>query len=225
MKRLLAYLSVITVLLALAATAFAFRSYQNKMAVASEAFSALDFDKTSLTYDEIEGDLGKWRLSRILLSRQIADVRDRRDEVRYWQKDYDHLIIKVRDAEDSEDMELSQRIKFVATNALYRSIVAETDRKTLVTELTGIADRYKNIVDNNPENFDAAFNYEYLLRMIEKASNSKQKLPLESNGQVIHGLEGGTLEAEGADKIKIFVPKGDEPDDSAGTGDAQRKKG
>src|SRR3989344_5645008 len=222
MKRLLAYLSVITVLLALAATAFTFQSYQNKMAVASEAFSALDFDKAGLTYEEVERDFGEWRLSRILLARQISDVRDKRDEVRYWQKDYDFLIRNARDAEDSEDKELSQRIEFIATNALYRSIVAETDRKTLVTELTGIADRYKNIVDNDPDNFDAAFNYEYLLRVIKKVINSRQKLPLESAGQAIHGLQGGTLEAEGADKIKIFVPKGDEdePDDGAGTGDA-----
>lgn len=226
MRYYLLRLFVVIVLIIFATASFRIRSYQDSMAEAAESFSVLDFKGAGEIYGKIAEDLGKWRLAEFVLSRWVVDIDDRRNEVRYWQKDYGHLGEVLYEAERGGDSVLSKRTEFVAVDALYRNIGPEADKETVVKELVGIADRYKKIVDDDSDNFDAAFNYEYLTRLIEDLRKGRRELPLDfSGGEAVHGAQGEPIDLEGAGEIKIFVPKGEDNEDDYSPGDAPRKKG
>ncbi len=227
MKRVFTHAAVAALLLVLSGAVSLVRTHQNKMADAVDAFSSLNFDKTVEIYDEVLEDFERWRIPKPLVRNFAASIQVKQDEARYWRKDYDYLVLTLRKVE-LEKTEVDSRSEFIGTNALYRVAVKETDRRKLVSELTALADRYKKVVDNDPDNLDAAFNYEYLLRLAEEVSSGRRKSLPDSGEEILHGLEGGVIGLKDADKLKIFIPQGDEGRDEkpdAGIGDSPKNKG
>lgn len=137
--------------------------------------------------------------------------------VRYWQGDY-------AAAADSEAPEL----KLLATNADYRSMrAAGGTYQAVVGRLDNLAKRYADVLRSDPGNEDAAYNYEFILRLRQAAMMAKQPIPPRDPGDTgitMHGAPGIVPPESDGKKFKMIVPMmPDERQEAEEAGRAGRK--
>jgi hypothetical protein len=126
-----------------------------------------------------------------------ADVE--RASASYWGGDLEALS-------KSED----QSLKLLATNAEYRAL-RETGGpwQAVVGRLDSIAKRYADILRTDPANEDAAYNYEFIVRLRGSIVGAKQPLPggdYAFSGITPHGIAGAPPDESDAKKFKMIVP-------------------
>jgi hypothetical protein len=161
--------------------------------------------------------------------RVIADVTGMADDaastkrtVAYWLGDLEQFL------ERNDDPAL----KMLAADASYRALRAQGGTwQSVTTRLDAIAKRYADIVREQPDNDDAAYNYEFVVRLRAAVATAKQAiapLNLDNTGLTIHGHRGGPPEGSDAKKFKMIVPM--RPDErmeaeQAGRGAQKIRKG
>ena len=137
----------------------------------------------------------------------------------YWQGKYEAV------AEDPD-------AKLLAANASYRAM-----RKTggswqaVVGRMDTLVKQYAEILRDDPNNMEASFNYEYIVRLRQVIAARKQPVaPVDATdaGLTIHGFEGAPPEEADMKKFKMIVPM--RPDErleaeKAGKGTTKVKKG
>ena len=137
----------------------------------------------------------------------------------YWNGDYDK-------ATENPDA------KLLAANAAFRKAREQGGSwQAVVGRLDSVVKQYAEILRDNPNNTEAAFNYEYVVRL--RAVLAQRKLPVPPfdnrvNGLTIHGMEGAPPEEAEMKKFKMIVPM--RPDErleaeKAGKGTTKVRKG
>jgi len=135
-------------------------------------------------------------------------------------------------------------VLLLAANAAFRTSQAEPDRLTMLRQLDGVVKSYADVLRNNPGNVDAAYNYEYAVRVRDTLAKAKQAAvkaakaapkPAATNeagdlpsGLTLHGREGGPPPATDMAQFKIVIPKrGEERKDNpeAGKGGVKVRRG
>ena len=103
------------------------------------------------------------------------DIRAKHATLHYWQKDYAAAIPQQTDpigsvAQDNTELQL------VIANAVYRTAQSRMkDKESTIAGLDqGIA-AYVAVLKNAPRNEDAAFNFEYLVRLRDEVDKGKRK--------------------------------------------------
>jgi hypothetical protein len=139
----------------------------------------------------------------------------------YWQGDYDQFL-------QADDREL----KMLAADASYRAMRTQGGTwQSVTTKLDAIAKRYADVLRDHPENEDAAYNYEFVLRLRTAVAAARREiapLDLDSTGLTVHGHAGGPPEGTDTKKFKMIVPM--RPDErmeaeQAGRGAQKIRKG
>jgi hypothetical protein len=152
-------------------------------------------------------------------ARTVTDARSLTTAADYWQGKYD----AVKDHPDA---------KLVAANASYRAM-----RKTggswqaVVGRMDTLVKDYAEILREDPANTEAAFNYEYTVRLRQIIAARKQPVQpadFSTTGVTIHGFPGAPPEEADMKKFKMIVPM--RPDErleaeKAGKGTTKVKKG
>ena len=137
----------------------------------------------------------------------------------YWRGDYDKAI-------DNPDA------KLLAANAAYRKLrLAGGSWQAVVGRMDSVVKHYAEILRENPADTEAAFNYEYVVRLRAVIAARKQPVaPADANNAnlSIHGLAGAPPEQSDMKKFKMIVPM--RPDErleaeKAGKGTTKVKKG
>jgi hypothetical protein len=144
-----------------------------------------------------------------------VDLSDQGPNARYWLGDYEALS-------QSEDPAL----KLLAANAEYRALRASGGPyQVAVGRLDTIAKRYADVLRLQPGNEDAAFNYEFVVRLRSALVLAKKPLPAVGDlGITMHGLPGAPPEESEAKKFKMIVPMlPDERQEAEEAGRAGRK--
>lgn len=226
MKRLLLIVSLIIVFFMLALPVFIYGLYQREMAKADELIAVFDFENAAIVYDGIEKRFDSTKGLSWFFDSWRKDIQNHRVINDYWQKKYLEVINEVSASE------------FIRANSLYRIIQKEKDKTKVLEFLDKAIVAYKTAISGDKENFNAALDYEYLLRVRHEVSNGKKQLPLEPSEQKgkpvqgIHGKEGSDPQDGSMDKIKFHVPidPADGPTkensgEDAGKGGIKRKKG
>ena len=137
----------------------------------------------------------------------------------YWSGDYDKA---------TED----PNAKLLAANAAFRRAREQGGSwQAVVGRLDSVVKQYAEILRDNPNNTEAAYNYEYVVRL--RAVLAQRKLPVPAfdnklNGLTIHGMEGAPPEEAEMKKFKMIVPM--RPDErleaeKAGKGTTKVRKG
>lgn len=137
----------------------------------------------------------------------------------YWTGDYDKAI-------ENPDA------KLLAANAAFRKAREQGGSwQAVVGRLDSVVKQYAEILRDNPNNAEAAYNYEYVVRL--RAVLAQRKLPVPAydakiNGLTIHGIEGAPPEEAEMKKFKMIVPM--RPDErleaeKAGKGTTKVRKG
>ncbi len=148
-----------------------------------------------------------------------ADAKSLASTAGYWSGDYDKAI-------ENPDA------KLLAANATYRKIRQQGGSwQAMVGRLDSLVKQYAEILRDSPSNTEAAYNYEYIVRL--RASIAQRKLPvapmdINATGLTIHGIEGAPPEEAQMKKFKMIVPM--RPDErleaeKAGKGATKVRKG
>jgi hypothetical protein len=138
----------------------------------------------------------------------------------YWQGNYEAV------AENPD-------AKLLAANAAYRNMrKAGGSWQAVVGRMDTLVKQYAEILRDDPGNTEAAFNYEYIVRLRQVIAARKQPVPpfdvTDASALSIHGFAGGPPEASDMKKFKMIVPM--RPDErleaeKAGKGATKVKKG
>ena len=208
--------ALIAVLL-VAAGAILWRSseYERRLAAAERDLVTLKYDDAAAAAAQPGG-----RLANLMPgSSANADARSLASTAGYWRGDYDKAI------ENPET-------KLLAANAAFRKVRESGGSwQAVVGRLDSVVKQYAEILRENPANSEAAFNYEYVVRLRAVLAARKQVVPpvdAKAAGLSIHGFEGAPPEESDMKKFKMIVPM--RPDErleaeKAGKGTTKVRKG
>lgn len=204
-------------ILLVAAGAVLWRSseYERRLAAAERDLVTLKYADAAAAAAQPGG-----RLANLMpLTGTAADAQSLASTAGYWNGDYDKAIE-------------NPNAKLLAANAQFRKIREQGGSwQAVVGRMDTLVKQYAEILRENPANTEAAFNYEYLVRL--RAVFAARKLPVppfdtRANGLTIHGTEGAPPEQEDMKKFKMIVPM--RPDErleaeKAGKGTTKVRKG
>jgi len=200
-----------------AAGAILWRSSEHERRVA-----AAERDLVTLKYDEaaVAAAQPGGRIARLMPGAKTAvEGNTLASTAGYWRGDYDKAI-------ENPDA------KLLAANAAYRKLrLAGGSWQAVVGRMDSVVKQYAEILRENPADPEAAFNYEYVVRLRAVIAARKQPVaPVDANNSniSIHGLAGAPPEASDMKKFKMIVPM--RPDErleaeKAGKGTTKVKKG
>lgn len=211
------YAQLLIVILLVAAGAILWRSSEHERRLAEA-----ERDLVTLKYaDAAEGAAQpSGRLADLMpLSTAKADAKALESTAGYWSGEYDK-------ATENPDA------KLLAANAAFRRAREQGGSwQAVVGRLDSVVKQYAEILRDNPNNSEAVFNYEYVVRL--RALLAQRKLPVppvdaKVNGLTIHGFEGAPPEEAEMKKFKMIVPM--RPDErleaeKAGKGTTKVRKG
>ena len=166
-----------------------------------------------------------------------ADARQVGATARYWEGDH-HSLAPQRDAAGALT-ETDPDVLMLGANASFRASQLETDRNAALRKLDAVVKNYAEVVKATPGNVDAAYNYEYAVRLRDmlqkrppsaklaapKAAAVETDLP---QGPTLHGRPGGPPPKTDMSQFKIVIPKRGEErkdDPQAGKGGTKVRKG
>ncbi|MDP2321495.1 MAG: hypothetical protein Q8O42_19405 [Acidobacteriota bacterium] len=192
-----------------------------RTAESEQRLAAAERDLVTLRYQEAaDRAQGPGRIARLLpgSDRLTASANALDTAAAYWQGDYDTVATDV-DA------------KLMAANAAYRKLRQQGGTwQTVVGRLDNVVKSYAEILREQPDNAEAAFNYEYTVRLRAVLTARKQPVaPFDATATLtLHGFEGAPPEASDMKKFKMIVPM--RPDErleaeKAGKGTTKVRKG
>jgi hypothetical protein len=182
-----------------------------------------EYTLVTLRYERAAADLQSATSAGLLdpLLRRISrGADDERAIAQYWNGDYQAL-------NGSE----VPKIQLLAANAEYRALrAAGGPWQSVVGRLDAIAKRYADIVRADAASEEAAFNYEFVVRLRAAVLKSKQPLPAGDPTLVdltVHGEAGAPPRDTDAKKFKMIVPmlpdERQEAEEAGRTGQKLRK--
>jgi hypothetical protein len=170
-------LLVVAVLLTLAGFGLVSVSrVERHMADAQQSMSTFQYPAASENLDAAEEYLGYGRLTS-LGADTAAEIRARRAALQYWQQEYGALLPAQGEPVAAVD-ETNVELQLVVANAAYR--VGRTkweDRDSTLQALDEAAGSYLTVLKNTTWHPDAAFNYEYIVRLRNDIAKGRKPLP------------------------------------------------
>lgn len=151
-------------------------------------------------------------------SRTVADARALSATSKYWDGDY-------------KDVAADPNAKLLAANAAYRALRQEGGTwQNVVGRLDGVVKMYADVLRDNPDDAEAAFNFEYATRLRAVIAARRQPVAPQNSAEklTIHGGVGEVPVDADAKKFKMIVPmRPDERQEAekAGKGAQRVKKG
>ena len=209
---------VVVALLLVAGGAILWRSaeFEQRVAAAERELATLHYESA-----KAEAAAGPGRLAALMPGGGMTatDAHSLQATAAYWDADYDTVAA-------NPDATL------LAANASYRAIRREGGTwQVVVGRLDQVVKSYAEILREDAGNTEAAFNYEYAVRLRAVIAARRQAVaPVGANTSTltIHGFAGAPPEAADMKKFKMIVPM--RPDErleaeKAGKGTTKVKKG
>lgn len=212
LKRLLVYFFILLAGLSVSGLILIYGFYEKTLAIAEERFLTLDFNSAYALYGKVQY-YAEYPFARALpfLDKLRDDIKTRREKILYRKGEFKDLAARA-----IKENKLSPERKFIAANANYRILETERDQKAFFEAVDMVISSYSSVLESDPKHFNAAFNYEYLLRLREKLEKEKKQRSSKdsfasaaSRGVLpsnIHGQEGVNTGVIVPGKIKIYIP-------------------
>lgn len=207
MKGITGYLVSAIVLAALATVLLEAGSLDRDMARAQEQIATGNYLDVEPTYDTAERYYEYASHVPWIGTGPANDVRARKAALHYWQKEYGAIVPQQTDpigavAADNPDLQL------IVADAVYRTGQAQSkDKETTIQALDQGISAYLAVLKNTSREEDAAFNYEYLIRLRDEVDKGKRKGPADS---VLKGPDGAAGQPPTIDssmsEFKIYIP-------------------
>jgi hypothetical protein len=202
--------------------------------------ATLQYAAATTDSEDVEQELGVARRVPQVGSAAVTDLRDVRATADYWRGGY-ASITPQKDVNGAVT-ETDPDILFLSANAAFRANQPDADRATALRRLDSVVKSYADVLRNSPGHIDAAYNYEYAIRVRDNLTKSRPapsksaklsaKPPADTGdlpaGPTLHGRPGGPPAATDMAQFKIVIPKrGEERKENpeAGKGGVKVRKG
>lgn len=223
---------VIALLLAAAGLAVRQASVvETRLAAAESALATLDPDGADREYGGVQDALGLAGRLPFIGEQLLADVRQERAMVSYWRGDY----AAVPSAEaDLAPESVSADFVFIAGNAAFRNVRGRRFGQQGAQDLDPVLRIYTTLLKKSPGHLDAAYNYEYVVRLrnvlarMKPGEAAKSAPGGEPAPPSVHGEKGDPPKDTPPDQFNVIVPlKPDERGEllKAGTSGPRQRKG
>ena len=207
MRSTIAFAIAAVVLSLLGAAFLGVARLEGHMADAGQHLSTLQYAPAQESLTAAEQDANNARFVPWLGSDARQEIRARQAAVQYWQRKYDTVLPAGAEpvaAVDDQNVEL----QLVVANAAYR--VNQTqfkDKQSTIKALEEAAAGYLTVLKNNTWHPDAAFNYEYLIRLRDQAAKGSQPPPPQKNEEESdNGESGAPTPATSQEGFQIYIP-------------------
>ena len=202
----------------------------HNIALAQEHLVAQRYASADEAFEAAAPTLGYARWLPWIGNRAVDDMRARRAALLYWQHRYEDL----QTTSTAEDMISGDNsgLQLVLANAIYRAARKQSTGTDATLEALDVAtNTYFALLKAAPDNLEAAFNYEYLVRLRQEIEGGKgdpeQPFPEGGGSQGKQGSPPQDLDQE--EEFLIYIPMEiEELDDAkggAGKDALQRRKG
>ena len=202
-------------------------AFERDMADAQQHLSTLRFDEASESLAKATHDAryAAW-IPSVGASAQ-KDVRLRQASLDYWQQRYDAVIPRQSDPVGAVEAD-NVNLQMVVADAAYRAgQSAATDKVSTIQSLDEAISNYLSVLKNDTWNEDAAYNYEYLVRLRDDIAKGRKKAA-ERTVESQLGTAGMPAKTESTKAFQIYVPlQGNERTEAAqaGKGTPVKRKG
>lgn len=175
MKSAIRYLAGSAVAAVLGGVSLACGFLQRDMAHAQQDVALQKYEEADVTFERVERyvEFG----SRIpgVGNRLLNDVRARRAASHYWQRQYGMLAADQGDPTSAVPPD-NVDLQFIVANAVYRAHQSQArDRAGTIEALNAGINGYLVVLRNSARREDAAYNYEYLVRLREDIEKGRRK--------------------------------------------------
>jgi hypothetical protein len=208
MKGITGYLVAAAALALLGAALVAAGLLERDMAQAQANVTTMNYDDVEATFDAAEryyeyGSHVPW-----IGNGPVNDVRARKAALHYWQKSYTTILPQQTDPVGAVASD-NTALQLIVADTVYRTGQAQSkDKETTMQALNAGINGYLVVLKNTARQEDAAFNYEYLIRLRDEVDKGKRKPG--PGDAVLKGPDGAagappTLDSTMSD-FKIYIP-------------------
>jgi hypothetical protein len=208
MRTIVALVVVTIVLGVFGAACLGVARLENHMADAQQRLATLQYDaaKESLTAASEYADHARW--VPWLGRDERQEIRARNAGLQYWKKEYDVLVPAQAEpvaAVGDDNVEL----QLVVANAAFRMGQGRSKDKTATMKaLEEAASGYLTVLKNNTWHSEAAYNYEYIIRLRDELAKGKQppQPPKDQSEESDNGESGAPSPATSSKGFQIYIP-------------------
>jgi hypothetical protein len=216
-KSVTAYLVAAVVFVAVGVVALTASRLERDLANAQERATTQQYGLAQQSLDAAQGHLRYARLVPRIGEETLREVRARQAALQYWQGDYAKVLPAQAEPVAAVD-ENNVELQLVVANAAFRSgLKGVTERTAAVQALNEAANGYLTVLKNNIWHEEAAYNYEYVIRLRDEVAKGR-RLPAEQLPQDMElGSRGAPSDATTTKGFQIYIPlQGDEKSPEAG---------
>jgi len=241
MRKVVGQAAIAVLLFAIGYVCWTVGQLQNRVADAHEELALLRYNAANASYADIEASMAY--VSRVpwVADTLLTDVRGDRATGDYWLARYDSLGSKHDAAGAIVEQQPSELV--LAANAGFRASQRENaDRQAMLSRLDAAIKTYTALLKKDPNDADAAYNYEYVVRLRDTVSKAKPAAPGKRedpakaaqkpagvvmagdlpDGRTIHGDPGAPPPNTDMTQFKMHIPV--RPDERQGGSDAGQGK-
>ena len=177
------------------------------MADAGGRLSTLQYTSAQESLTEAEEYANRARFVPWLGSDARQEIRARQAAAQYWQRQYDAILPAGAEPVAAVD-EMNVELQLVVANSAYRVHQTEfKDKQSTVKALEETASGYLTVLKSNTWHPDAAFNYEYIIRLRDAAAKGSQPPPPQKNEEESdNGESGAPTPATSQEGFQIYIP-------------------
>lgn len=206
MKAIAGFLGGALVLALLGSAALAAARYERHMADAQQRTSTGQYVAASESLEAAEGYLGYASWLPGAGDDASREISARKAALQYWQRDYDAIVPPQAEPVTAVD-ESNVELQFVVANAAFRANPADAkDREALVQALSEAAAGYLTVLKNDRWHEDAAYNYEYVIRLRDEVAKGRRQPPEPKEDDGEFGESGAPSETTNSSGFKIYIP-------------------
>lgn len=203
MKRSISYLLVAMILGGVATAALTASRIDRRVARAQRQLATLELEGPEAIFAELASYLDFAETMPWLFGETRAELSTRRVTLRYWRGEYEGILADYGDTAAPEVAE-NLPLQAILANASYRaSLDPDAEREQILQALDSAISVYLGVLQQSPDHLDAAYNYEYLVRLRADIASGAE-IPMTSQNP--HGREGEAPEDSDLEDIKIYVP-------------------
>jgi hypothetical protein len=176
------------------------------VADAQRDLATLNYERAAQSLDEAEASVGLARWVPVFGASVLDEVRARRGALRYWERKYTELLPEGADPVTAIE-EGNLDLKLTVANAVYRQAQDRyKDRESTRQALEESAAAYFAVLKNSEWNENAAYNYEYIIRLRDEQAKGKQPPEGGDASKGDMGQGGQPSEATSQKGFQIYIP-------------------
>ena len=217
MKSITGFVIGAVVCAAIGALSLSAARLQRHMADAQEQVATLQYAEAQESLDAAEAYLEYGQWLPWIGGDSLKEVRARQAALQYWQGDFATVLPAQAEPVAAVD-ESNVELQLVVANAAFRTGLKDlTERTAAVQALTEAANGYLTVLKNNTWHEEAAYNYEYVIRLRDEIAKGRRPPTDQLQQGMDLGESGAPSDATSTKGFQIYVPlQGDEKSPEGG---------